>query len=522
MPVNTGDYFDADAGIIWVQPDGPNTEPQPLLCHNLDSIDEPLGDTATRLCRTAAGGFKAVHRSQGFPGEGTFTIEAWLPKTRGWLQRQVARRCPIPVYVHMVSCGRKDLFLNYDYGELGKNAMITSRGKASLVRASADAGEGAADMSMMTFDMSVEPLSPEYWKLVESRRTIAEDEDLRDIAFCNPGQCLGPCGALEDICTDGAIVTDATAGSPSNTADVWFTVDGGATWTLGGADPFAGGEDIASVVCFQIDRNTTRHLVARGTLDGTAVMEIAYSDDAGTTWTNVNVGTTTSEFAMHSGALFALNSRNIWLVTDQGNVYYSSDAGLTWTDQGAPIPGAGVEELYYVHFIDENYGWTVGDNNHAMYTTDGGEHWTIVTGPGGAFDLTCVATIDAFRVWVGRGGGTGSLWFSNNSGTNWTQRALPNEGGTITYIGDVDFVDEFCGAVCGIIEIAATDYPIIWRTFNGGFSWEPYYDANNALDGAVNHQGNNAVWVCDYNHMYAVGEVSDATGVVAELEAAGA
>jgi len=521
MPAN--EYFDADTGIIWVQPDGPNTEPVPLLCHNLDSVDEPLGDTTTRMCRTAAGGWETVHRSQGLPGEGTMTVEAYLPKTRDWLQKAVARRCAIPLYIHKVLCGRPDVFLNYDYGELGKNGIITTRGKSALVRGLADAGEGAPDMSMMTFDISVEPLSPEYWKLVESRHAIAEDEPLRDIAFCNPGQCVGPCGALEDVCTDGIIVADAAT---DVTAEVWFTTDGGATWTASATDPFASNEDVNSAVCFQIDRDTTRHLVQRGTTDAGVASEVAYSDDDGDNWTAVDTSAAAdSGYGMHSGGLFALNHRYIWAGTDLGQIFFSSDGAVSWTDQAAPDPVAGAQEIYYIHFIDPNYGWAVGDANHAMRTTDGGEHWSIVAGPGQATDvLTCVATIDASRVWVGLSSalGAGELWFSNDEGTAWTQRTLPASGGTITSIGDVMFTDEFNGAVCGIFNDGADDFPAVWRTFNGGHDWERYYDTDNVLDGSVEHQGANALWVCNYNEIYAVAEPVDSTGVVIELEAAGA
>jgi photosystem II stability/assembly factor-like uncharacterized protein len=521
MPAN--EYFDADAGIVWVQPDGPNTEPLPLLCHNLDSIDEPLGDTTTRMCRTGAGGYEVVHRSQGLPGEPTGTLEAHLSKTRSWLQRAAARRCPMPVYVHEVQCGRSDVFLNYDYGELVKNTLFTSRGKSAMVRAMADAGEGAADMVGLTFDFSGEPLSPEYWKLVESRHAIAEDEPLRDIAFCNPGQWLGPCGPLEDVCTNGVIVADAATGL---TADVWFTTDGGAAWAAGAADPFAADEDVNSVVCFQIDRDTTRVVVQRGTTDAGVASEVSYSDDDGDTWTPVDLSAAAdSGYGMHSGGLFALNHRYIWAGTDLGQIFFSSDGAVSWTDQAAPDPVAGAQEIYYIHFIDPNYGWAVGDANHAMRTTDGGEHWTIIAGPGQATDvLTCVATIDASRVWVGLSSalGAGELWYSNDEGATWTQRTLPASGGTIPSIGDVMFIDEFCGAVCGTFNDGVDDFPATWRTFNGGHDWERYYDDDNALDGAVAYEGANAVWVCNYNEIYTVGEVSDSTGVVAELEAAGA
>lgn len=157
---NKQDYFDADMGLIWVQPDGPNTEPKALLCHSTDGVEEPQGDVTSRLCRTP-GGWQLTSRGQGTPGEATMTIEAFLPKTRSWLQKQAEKRCPIPVYLHMSQCGsRSAVFLDYDYGELAKNAYITSKSKTGMVRGFADAGDGAADPSKITFELSAEPGSP--------------------------------------------------------------------------------------------------------------------------------------------------------------------------------------------------------------------------------------------------------------------------------------------------------------------------------------------------------------------------
>jgi hypothetical protein len=141
------DYFDGDMGIIWVQPGGANSVPYPIPCLNLDGIDEPWGDVVSRMCKTGDGSYSVVHRSQGQPGEATFTLEMWLPKTRNWLQRQSERRCAIPVYYHAYHCGRSDTFLNYDYGELMQNAFITAKNKSGLARGMVDSGEGPADMA---------------------------------------------------------------------------------------------------------------------------------------------------------------------------------------------------------------------------------------------------------------------------------------------------------------------------------------------------------------------------------------
>jgi photosystem II stability/assembly factor-like uncharacterized protein len=509
MPV-IEDYFDDVQGMVWVQPDGPNTTVYALACHNLDTIDESLGSVSTRYCRTSTGGWRSVSRSQGSPGDVTGTIESWLPLTQSWLQLIAERRCPFAVYIHHTDCERDDIFLNYDHGELLQDTIITARSKGALVKTTA-IGEEDSSPSTMSFDVTaVHPLN-EYWTLVEFYRDITEDEELRDIAFCNEPRCIGACGAAEHVCTDGVIVADAATGV---TAEVWFTTDGGATWTSSATDPFAADEDCNSVVCFQTGRGVMRHLVQRGTTDGANPGEIAYSDDTGATWTTVNVGSTNGEYGMHSGGLFALDHRHIWCCTDQANIFFSDDAGVSWTDQGAP----GTQELYYVHFVDANYGFCVGDARTTLYTNDGGDHWTATAGTcgdGAADVLTSVATLDSLRCWVGNSSaaGPGELWYTTDAGVTWTQRTLPIAA---TSIGDVMFIDDYCGYVTGIYNDGASDYPVIYRTFNGGMDWE-YYIGDTALDGAVVHQGMNAIWVCGYNNAIAIGELVGATGEIMEV-----
>lgn len=514
-------YFDGDMGVVWLQPGGPNTPCYPIPCYNLDGVDAPMGDTTTRLCKAGDGTFHVVHRAQGSAGESTFTLETWLPKSRDYLQIQARRRCPMPIYLHHQHCGRPDTFLNYDHGELLAGGLITNKTKGAQVRGMQDAGDGAADMATLSWDISAEPLPEDYWPLVPTLRTISEDEPLRDIAFSMDGRCGGgPCGALQDDCERGNIAADAASGV---SADVWSTVNGWGTGAAIATDPFAADEDVSSVTRFDLDRDTVRLIAVRGTTDGANPAEVGYVDYdrvAGTwgAWTTVNVGATNGEFAVHGGALFSLNGTHIWLCTDQGNIFFSNDNGLTWTDQNAPTPVGGAEELFCIDFVDERYGMCVGGTTGAssvlLTTTDGGEHWNLGTGPLAKI-LTGVSVIDGHRAWVVEEDGT--AYYTNNFGVAWTQRTLPLAA---TAAGDVMFIDEYCGAIVGNYNTGGSDYGIIYRTFNGGQDWETYVH-DTAFDGALEYYGLNAVWVCDYNHIFAVGEVSNSVGLIMELSALG-
>ena len=500
MPTES-DFFSADQAEVWVQPGGPNTTVYLLPCANTDSIDAPGPDVSTRMCRTA-NGWRVSHRSRGIPGQATMSIEVYMSAVQSWLSKQKESGCQIPVYVNHGSCPGAT-FLNYDVSDMLRGGLITNKSGSGWARGRADAGDGAADASLRTFDLTGWPEAPEVYPLVITRRTIAEAETLNDIDFCNRPTCLGPCGVTEDACTDGIITADFTAAS---SADVWFTTDGWANGAAGATDPFAVNMDVSAAVCFDIDRDTVRHLVGRGTTDA-GPADIAYSDDAGATWTLVAAGAVNTEFFIYGGSIWANNQRNIWGGTNGGVILFSSDGGLTWTSQGAP---GGANAIYSIHFVDNNYGMAVGAANAFSYTVDGGEHWTAGTGPNAGQVTTGVRVIDNYRAWATSADGT--LWYTNDFGTAWTQRTLPV---TPDALGAIDLLDEYVISVVGF-QTYGTELPIIFRSFNGGMDWE-YYRYGTAFDAGATY-GLNAVKICSYNHIFAVGEPIDSTGVLLELE----
>jgi len=258
-------------------------------------------------------------------------------------------------------------------------------------------------------------------------------------------------------------------------------------------------------VCVQIDADTERLIAVNGTARPAAgVLGISYSDDGGATWSAiVDVGATAGEFGIHSGALFALDSRHIWLCTDQANVYFSSDAGLNWTAQSVPDPAAS-ESLYYVHFVDEDYGWAVGGfrttpTGHYIQTVDGGAHWNMAAAEPATELGIWVSVIDNYRVWVGLDDGT--VFYSADWGATWTQRTLPV---TPANTGDGRFIDEHCGFIGGFRTVSGNYFPIVFRTFDGGYEWE-YYQHGTSFS-VIPTYGLNAIQVCSYNKVHAVGE----------------
>jgi photosystem II stability/assembly factor-like uncharacterized protein len=517
MAQTSQEYFDAFEGAIWVQPDGPNTKPEPLLCADIDTIDEPRGDTVVRLCRAADGSWRSIKRSQGTPGQVTFDVVVNKAKQRSYLRKALERRCPIPIYIPHILCGRQDVFLNYSTMKVAKDGIVTTQSGGSFVVQRAEEGD-TPDMVANTFSLMADPDSPEIYKLEPTvSNPASETEPLRDITSCSVPQCAGgPCGGLVDVCDEMHVVADATAYS---TADGYVTANNAGSWTAWATSPFSVDDAIASIVCFMIDADTERLLVADGTPNGATAMQVAYSDDNGATWTTVTVGSTNNEYALHGGALFALDHRNIWLCTSDANVYFSADGGLTWTDQSAPAPAAD-EGLRYIHFIDENYGWAVGGYRTTptglfIQTVDGGEHWSLATAEPKVEMGNAVAVVDANNVWVALDDGT--VYYTDDWGTTWTQRALPS---TMTNISDIQFNDAYEGALCGYKAGTGNGVPTVMRTWDGGYDWEEY-NHTTEFDSSVEHYGLNALQMCSINEIHAVGEAADSVSLVWTLKPSG-
>ena len=312
---------------------------------------------------------------------------------------------------------------------------------------------------------------------------MAAQEMINDITFCNEERCASDCGSALDICEQGFIGANEDG---ANAADVVYTTNSGGTWANAAARPFDASENIISVTCLRVNNSTTRWIVAR---DGAAGVdaEIAYSDDGGATWTNVDVETNEDGAgANDSGALFAFDPKHLWFVTSVGDsptdaqILFSSDGGVTWSQQYT-----NANSFNAVHFATKDVGFAVAESGVVVKTDDGGNTWSTVTAITGTPSVQCVFVFDEDNVIVGDDGG--DIWRSFDSGVTWTSLY------TGTSINDITFVNRYVGW--------AADDASILRTRNGGEDWESVTDGLPSDVGVFN-----AVWGCDANYAFAVGD----------------
>lgn len=481
----TSNIMKSSDGALFVQVDGPNTQPRYVGCVDVDTLTEPGGaiDTLIRCFKPDGTGWQTLDSTVTPPEPVTTTITTFVEGVGNFLEDI---KDAATLFIHQRAAGRADTFGNYVRTWVLTNARIGEKTASDLVMREED------NPSTMGFGISALPPVYRSFKRTTGRQSHSIAAAINDIALAGVGY---------KYCDDGFAVTDAIASSPSDTADVLYTRNAGSTWTAASAQPFAAAEDAVSVVAFQVGRDTTRAIVARGTTDGANPMEVAYTDDWGATWNNVDVGSVNGQYATGKRALFATGPYDIWLVTDGGYIYKSVDAGITWTaqEEGA----ATTEDLYAVHFINDRVGIAGGTNDTILITEDGGDSWTEMTGTGeSSATINAVHILSAERAWVGTS--NGKLFYTEDGGTTWSQRNFSGDGsGSVKAI---TFHNDSFGVM-----LHDTTAPVgrAFVTIDGGYTWE--------LVNVFTNAGLNSVIACDHNTYFFAGEVSGGTGVIGKL-----
>lgn len=473
--------YGSGEGSIFVQPDGPNTKPIFAGCADLGDIDEPLGDVSLWLCKDpkAPNAWQTSRIMKGAPGIVATSITVDTREFATYLEELADNT---PIYLTQMAGGRADTFNNYDRGFVTR-FIASNRKRSNLAIGRADDGAGT-ERGEMVVDLQGAPPLYAFFDLstLALKVSTAETEGLNNIVFSNA------------TATAGLVTADAGSGVTANVLDV-------ADWAAAAADPFAADEHVIGGVVFEVDKSTTRWLVARGSTDAANPAEVAYSDDGGATWNLVNVGSSNGEYVADSGALFALDQYNIWLGTAGGYIYYSDDGGLTWTAQESGSIHTGAYNG--IHFKNALVGMAVGAADIVAYTNDGGTTWAAATATGGSNALTTVThnTGSPGIWWAGDDGG--DLYYSTDEGTTWTQRGFSGDGA-----GDVacvKFGNEFLGVMA---HNTASPVGRLLVTVDGGYSWRTLTIPTNT--------GLNDVWIVGPRKIYAVGEA----GYIVKVESA--
>jgi photosystem II stability/assembly factor-like uncharacterized protein len=137
----------------------------------------------------------------------------------------------------------------------------------------------------------------------------------------------------------------------------------------------------------------------------------------------------------------------------------------SWTLQGIPT-GIGLSS---VKAVSPTVAWAAGDDGTSsviLRTLDGGQHWATVTGTLSRMRMGNIDAVDTARAWVAGGGGT--IFATTDGGKTWNAQTY---GGTqaATVVG-IRFLNASLGYILGNPQAGQNTF-VLLRTSDGGQTW---------------------------------------------------
>lgn len=160
--------------------------------------------------------------------------------------------------------------------------------------------------------------------------------------------------------------------------------------------------------------------------------------DAGANW-----GIIPSPVSFRLKDIYFTDNLNGWICGSRG-ILHTVDGGASWTSQIIPSnPDVGLSyDFTSIHFVDLNYGWTVGKLGYLLYTDDGGANWNDIKLES-EYSLTSIFFTNQNNGYVC--GENGSLFRTIDGGVTWYPQLIE----TTAWLNSVFFVDDNIGWVVG-------------------------------------------------------------------------
>lgn len=279
-------------------------------------------------------------------------------------------------------------------------------------------------------------------------------QEVIDVIFCDRRTC-GECGIASDGCQIVFALTLTAGGSPGLAAEIIFTEDQGNTYGQTNVTTLAADEDPNAFACIGI--NLVVISEDSESLHYAPIVDIL---DSAETWIQVTTG-----FVATNGplALISITPQHTWIVAENGYVYFTADptAGVEVNEAGLVT----TEDLLDIHGINTKELVAVGNNNALILTRNGGDTWSLIVGPnvGVALNTIWMKSADVWLV----GDAGGQLWWTENAGTDWTEKTFPGSG--TGSVRDLNFSNNTVGYMAH--DLAAGPSGRILRTIDGGYSW---------------------------------------------------
>lgn len=237
-----------------------------------------------------------------------------------------------------------------------------------------------------------------------------------------------------------------------DTALIFHTTDGGATWTE--QNPDSNARRFFDVTC--IDQVTAWTCGVLG--------EIEHTDNGGLDWLRQTEG-----LSKYATRIEFIDQNYGWVVCGDGAIGRTDNGGSYWEQVFIPWYSA---ELYGVSFLNPWDGWMVAGYPDSVLqgqglilkSTDGGITWDSllqVTGYEDFFDVHFFNLLDGIVIGGDESDTSALIWTTANSGLTWTPVTPP---ANTYYLRALDFVDDNDGWAVG-------RFGSIIHTTDGGASW---------------------------------------------------
>jgi photosystem II stability/assembly factor-like uncharacterized protein len=201
---------------------------------------------------------------------------------------------------------------------------------------------------------------------------------------------------------------------------------------------------------------------------------IIHTSDGGTTWIPQEVPPDT--IARRLWDVTCYDGSRAWTTGKHnlhaGEILGTTDGGNLWERQEAGFSKYGTR----IEFIDQNHGWAVGGDGALARTTNGGQLWERVFTDWYQAEYYGVSFVNQWDGWICAGwpdsmaAGQGYIVATNDGGIFWDTLDGYHAAGYEDFF-DIHFFNINEGIVVGGVD--GTYEPIVWKTTNGGDTWNP-------------------------------------------------
>jgi len=193
------------------------------------------------------------------------------------------------------------------------------------------------------------------------------------------------------------------------------------------------------------------------------------------TWDRIDVQTT-----QNLRSVCFVDNLYGWVVGDSGTILHTTDGGNSWIQQDSPVEN----DIIYVFFLNQNLGWASAYNftippygTILLKTTNGGAEWTSTLYHQENIFITCIHYFDSLTGWMG--GKPHALVKTTDGGINWTQAAIDTSTLAFFPVLNLAFLNQEVGfASVTVVDISChfvgNDFVIDDDVKTGGFEEHPF------------------------------------------------